>query len=347
MLGLNDGAECKSWVLLKTGSQLIKQDIALRMGRAILPEDNYCTDSRFVHLYINEESHGIYLLCEQNQVNPNRVDIYEPEEGYTGTDIGYYVEIDNYGKYEDYYFRMNYEKATVTDIQGVKRKFTFALYSLKSDIYSDAQLSFINRYMTNCFKILLSAVENKEYYTFDSEYNLVKAEFDNAKNTLDAVMDLESIVDMYILYEIVHDYDCGDGSFFFAVDFSENSKTKKLKFTSPWDFDWTYQEDAQGMYYAGAFCDEAFAAEFTDRSNPWFILFMKEDWFVEMVRERWTELDTSGALRACLEEERDFLTTYEKDLTVTFSKAVKNARSILNWIEKRMNWLDEEWLLTE
>ena len=64
MLGLNDGAECKSWVLLKTGSELIKQDIALRMGRAILPEDNYCTDSRFVHLYINGESHGIYLLLQ-------------------------------------------------------------------------------------------------------------------------------------------------------------------------------------------------------------------------------------------------------------------------------------------
>ena len=101
------------------------------------------------------------------------------------------------------------------------------------------------------------------------------------------------------------------------------------------------------MYYAGAFCDEAFAAEFTDRSNPWFILFMKEDWFVEMVRERWTELNAEGSLRACIAEEREFITEYEDDLTVTFSKAAKNARSILNWIEKRMNWLDEEWLLTE
>lgn len=347
MLGLNDGAECKSWVLLKTGYDLIRTDIALRMGRAILPEDNYCSDSKFVYLYVNEKFAGVYLLCEQNQINPNRVDLYEPEEGYTGTDIGYYVEIDNYGKYEDYYFTMNYDKATVTDIQGKTRKFTFALYSLKNDIYSDEQLKFIKKYMINAFRILLKAVEEEEYLTFDENYDLVAAEYSTARETIEAVMDIDSVVDLYILYEIVHDYDCGDGSFFFAIDFSENSKVKKLKFTSPWDFNWAYGDEAQGTYYAGAFCTDEFAAQYTDRSHPWFILFMKEDWFVELVKSRWAGLQADHVLLDCIAEEREFLKEYEADLTVSKSNAVRGARSLLNWLEDRIQWLDEEWLPKE
>lgn len=347
LLGLNDGAECKSWVLVKTGFDLIRTDIALRMGRAILPEDNYCSDSKFVYLYINEKFAGVYLLCEQNQINPNRVDLFEPEKGYTGTDIGYYIEIDNYGKYEDYYFTMNYDKATVTDIQGVNRKFTFALYSLKNDIYSEEQLDFIEKYMINAFRILLKAVEEQEYLAFDENYNLVASEHDNAQETIEEFIDIDSVVDLYILYEIVHDYDVGDGSFFFAIDFSENSKVKKLKFTSPWDFNWAYGDDARGTYYAGAFCDEEFAAQYTDRSHPWFILFMKEDWFVEKVKARWSRLQAENILRGCIEEERAYLDKYEKDLTVSKSNVVNGARSVLKWLEKRIDWLDEEWLLAE
>ena len=40
------------------------------------------------------------------------------------------------------------------------------------------------------------------------------------------------MADLYILYELMCDYDCGEGSFYMCVDFSEGSKCTKLTFTA-------------------------------------------------------------------------------------------------------------------
>ena len=45
--------------------------------------------------------------------------------------------------------------------------------ALKNDIYSDEQLDFIKNYMINAFRIVLKAVEEREYLTFDENYQLV------------------------------------------------------------------------------------------------------------------------------------------------------------------------------
>ena len=74
---------------------------------------------------------------------------------------------------------------------------------------------------------------------------------------------------------------------------------------------------------------------------------MKEDWFVEMVKERWAELQAEGALMAIVEAERAYIDAYEKELTVSKSKAVEKAHDTLDWVEKRIAWLDEEWLPAE
>ena len=162
MLGLNDGAKCKSWVLLKSDWDLIRNDIALRFGRTIIGDDAYCSDTQFVHLYVNDKFQGIYVLCEQNQVNKNRVDITEPEEGYTGTDFGFYMELDNYAADEEdnHYITMDYEGAEVTDLRGETRQFVPAEYSIKNDVYTQEQIEFIDKYMNNVFRIIYEACEN-------------------------------------------------------------------------------------------------------------------------------------------------------------------------------------------
>lgn len=348
MLGLNDGAECKSWVLLKTDWDLIKNDIAFRMGRAIMDGENYCSDSQFVHLYVNEEFMGIYLLCEQCQVNENRVDVTEPEEGYTATDIGYYLELDNYATSEEgnYYFSMDYCGATVTDINGETRQFVPAEYSIKNDVYSQNQIDFIGKYTNNLFTLLYEACENGNYLAFDENYELVQSQAEDAQQAVSAVIDIDSAVDMYILYEIVHDYDCGEGSFYMCVDFAPDSKYPKLTFTSPWDFDWAYNDEPDGGYYAAGFCEQSFVDEFGDRSNPWFILLMGQDWFVDMVREKWTDMNNQGTLMDCIIEESEILEAYEDDLNRIEDWATDSAYQRLEWIMSRIDWLDEQWLLS-
>lgn len=342
LLGMNDGAECKSWVLLKTYGELIRDDIALRFGRTIIGDDAYCSDARLVYLYVNNEFQGVYLLCEQNQINKNRVNITEPEEGYTGTDIGYYFELDNYVwlEPEKPNVWIDYGGYTVTDIEGETRQFVPAEYSIKNDVYTQAQIDFAGKYLSNVFEIVYRACERGEYLTFDGNYDLVASEFDNAEDTLNAVMDMQSVVNMYLLYEIVHDYDCGEGSFYMCVDFSKDSKCPKLQFTSPWDFSWTYNDSTE-RFWAAAFCEKSFAQEMGDRSNPWFILLAKQDWFMDMAGEKWTALQSEGKIGACMEEEISLLETYRDDFNRYEDTAVDNAYSIIEWLKDRVDWMDK------
>lgn len=344
MLGLNNGAECKSWVLLKSDWDLIRNDIAFRFGRTIMGDSNFCSDGQLVHLYVNEKFQGVYELCEQCQINPNRVDISEPEEGYTDTDIGYYLELDNYATSDEdnHYISMDYENATVTDINGETRQFVPAEYSIKNDLYSQNQIDFIDKYLNNLFKIVYEACENGKYYKFDENYDLVDSDVTTAEEAVSNVMDIDSVRDMYILYEIVHDYDCGEGSFYMCVDFLKDSKCPKLKFTSPWDFNWAYNDGTE-KYYAGAFTDKNFVAKKGDRSNPWFIILCKQDWFMATVKEKWTEMSQEKLLQGCIKTEREYLKEYDADLRKGEEWGPDSAEDLFNWIENRIYWLNSQW----
>ena len=344
MLGLNNGAECKSWVLLKSDWDLIRNDIAFRFGRTIMGDSNFCSDGQLVHLYVNEEFQGVYELCEQCQINPNRVDISEPAEGYTDTDIGYYLELDNYATSDEdnHYISMDYENATVTDINGETRQFVPAEYSIKNDLYSQNQIDFIDKYLNNLFKIVYEACENGKYYKFDENYDLVDSDVTTAEEAVSNVMDIDSVRDMYILYEIVHDYDCGEGSFYMCVDLSKDSKCPKLKFTSPWDFNWAYNDSTE-KYYAGAFTDKNFVAKNGDRSNPWFIILCKQDWFMDAVKEKWTEMSQEKLLQGCIKAEREYLKEYDADLRKGEEWGPDSAEDLFNWIENRIYWLNSQW----
>lgn len=344
MLGLNNGAECKSWVLLKSDWDLIRNDIAFRFGKTIMGDSNFCSDGQLVHLYVNEEFQGVYELCEQCQINPNRVDISEPAEGYTDTDIGYYLELDNYATSDEdnHYISMDYENATVTDINGETRQFVPAEYSIKNDLYSQNQIDFIDKYLNNLFKIVYEACENGKYYKFDENYDLVDSDVTTAEKAVSNVMDIDSVRDMYILYEIVHDYDCGEGSFYMCVDLSKDSKCPKLKFTSPWDFNWAYNDSTE-KYYAGAFTDKNFVAKKGDRSNPWFIILCKQDWFMATVKEKWTEMSQEKLLQGCIKTEREYLKEYDADLRKGEEWGPDSAEDLFNWIENRIYWLNSQW----
>lgn len=344
MLGLNDSAECKSWVLLKANWNLIMDYTAFNLADKIFDGEYYSSDCRFVHVYVNEKFAGVYLLCEQNQIDENRVDISEPEEDYKGTDIGYFVEIDHYAEDEDTpHFTVDYCGAALTDIEGTERQLVSAEYSIKNDIYSDEQTQFISDYINNVYKIMYEAIENDNYLTFDENYNVVSAEgkYSTALETIDAVADVKSMTYMYILYELVHDYDCGIGSFYMAVDFQ--SDNPRLTFTAPWDFNWAYNDSPEDKYWAAGFNEMSFVNRYSDRSNPWFILLMNDEDFAQLVKDKWNEDYSAGDFEAVTDDIVNTLTEYEDDLNATDENGVNSAANVLDWVDRRIDWLDGEW----
>ena len=344
LMGLNDGAKCKSWVLLTSNEGVIdpvKNDIALRMGRMIVKQDGYyCSDAQLVNFFLNGKYQGVYLLCEQNQVNKNRVNVAEPEDGDTSLNVGYLVEIDNYS--EKPCFRMNYEGATVTDVAGTTRTFRGNDYSVKSETFSQAQVDFIAKYIRGVFKIVYQACEKGNFLTFDANYNVVPSGYKNAQECISAVADLRSMANMLILYELMCDYDVGEGSFYMCVDFSEGSKFPKLTFTAPWDWEWTCSASTSG-FFASTFRSSSFISSFGDRSNPWFIVLYKQWWFRDMVKARWAEIGGAQGVAKCIAEENALIDLYGRDMLRKNGYAVDGSRSNLRWIQNRANWLETQW----
>ncbi len=339
MLGLNNGNEYKSWVLLRSYWNLGTDYMAQKLAKGIFDGKYYNTDVMYVNLYINGDYKGIYVLCEQNQPGNGRVEINEPKAEDSSADIGYFLEIDNYPDESHPYFVMDYEQAEIEDISGEKRKFVSAEYSLKSEINTQGQLDFIGNYTKGVYKILYEAAVNETAMTFDSAYNVVSADDMTPQEAVDAVIDTESLADMLILEELVHNYDVGEGSFYMARDFSTESKYEKLTFFAPWDFNWSYEGSPSGQYYACTFQPEVGEQ---DRSNPWFITAMKAEWFKEIVKTKWAQLNENNTLKDAIKIVQDDSSALEKDLGEDAWK-IDKVFDIISFVYGRIDWLNKEW----
>ena len=157
---------------------------------------------------------------------------------------------------------------------------------------------------------------------------------------MEAVLDVDSLVDTLILQELVHNFDVGEGNFYMAIDFTEKSIYPRLTFVAPWDFNWGYAGEPDGGYYACTF--QPYAAN-SERSNPWFIVAMKCGWFRDRVRARWAELSASGVLEEALERVARDCEALRSDLGRDAWK-IDCAGDLLRFVKGRIAWLDSQWL---
>ena len=306
MLGLHDGNEFKNWVLLACfkDASMIRDLTALNMAKAMFPE-YYVSDCCLVELYINDTYWGVYLLAEQQEVNKKRINITEPEKNYTGTDIGYFVELDMYAFTEaaEERFYIDY-RGDVYDIDGRLMSDTINSYTIKNDVYSTAQRDFIQDYMNKLWKICREAAYNKRYYRFTSDYSLEQYtpegsnDDEKCRNCISNVIDIDSLAAAYIIAELTCDPDLSVTSFLMDIDFGEKGE-KKLRFEAPWDFDSTMGNrpacaDSLGLF-AGKIRDEELVR---GKGNPWMLIFIQTDWFKSLVKQKWNEASANGKTTA-------------------------------------------------
>ncbi len=311
MLTMNGGAELKNWLLLAEYKDIsmLRNKTAFQLAKELYAEDGfYCSDAMFVEVTINGEYWGMYLLAEQQQINKDRVNITKAEEGYTGTDIGYLMEYDGYFNNEDKLnqFLCSYNgNAELVPFDGKggsgkthKPLVTEELVgiSIKSDIYSQEQHDFIASFVNNAYKIMYEAAYNDKAYAFNESYTEI-AETDKLtpEEAVRAVVDVNSLAEIYILEELACDADIYWSSFFFDVDFGEGG-AKKLVFEAPWDFDSALGNKdrcpkGEGFYCANIIYDVNGQYRFI---NPWLSVLMYEDWYTDIIREKWTAAYDSG-----------------------------------------------------
>lgn len=393
LLGLNDGAEMRNWVLLAgyKDASMLRDKAALEIARELLGKDGlYAADAEFVEVYINEQYWGIYLLTELQQVNKDRVDISEPEADYTGTDIGYFLEFDGYFYNEDplHQFHVDYAdnaKLTPYDGQGGNDRSMCCLpitwsdnrkdvgFTIKSEIYSQEQHDFIASYVNNVFRILYAAAYEDKAYVFNDAYTEIEESTQiTPQQAVEAVINVDSLADMYLISELTCDADIYWSSFYMDVDFGAEG-SKKLTFEAPWDFDSGLGNkdrcaDGTGFYAANIVPDVDGGPQnggyYT--INPWLAVLMYEDWYQDIIREKWSALYDSGVLeRTVTMVQKDaaqyadaFTKNYGKwdnirnndSFAMELSKQAANCKNhteasafLAEWLQNRISFLNEHW----
>lgn len=389
LLGLNDGAEQKNWVLLAEykDAAMVRDEAALQMSREILDKDSlYAADARLVEVQINGEYWGVYLLTEQQQVGSARVDITKPEQDYQGTDIGYYLEFDGYFYNEEplQQFHVDYaDNAPLTPYTGAEqtKKQCRPLpennrdpksdigFTIKSEIYSQEQHDFIADYVSNVYRIMYAAAYEDKAYAFNADYSEIAETAEmTPQEAVEAVVNVQSLADMYIISEMTCDADIYWSSFYMTADFGAEGD-KKLTFQAPWDFDSGLGNknrcvDGKG-FYAGSLVPDVNGTEY-ETVNPWLCVLMYEDWYQDVIRETWTSAYEDGVFSRAAEtvrtetaahpraflhnNQRWGISTKDQAIVSELSRAAKKCSSqeaaaeyLADWIEKRTAFLNENW----
>lgn len=374
MLGLNGNEKYKSWVLLadykdNTNTQNFVTDF---MGNNMLRADGlYCTDSRHVNVYLNNQYWGVYLLAEQQQEGSTRMNVPKVESTDVGTDIGYICELDYYYDQEDlalggdYTFTMDYEGNSLTNFDGDTVGNFIRGYTIKSDTNNDTQRTFIKNYVQNCYKLMYSATHGNTFYKFNDDHSaLVLAganEFASAKECVESAVNVQSLVDMYLLQDIACDPDVGYSSFYLDVDMSATG-SKKLTFEAPWDYDSAYgvtnrMEDPESGTFAANHKGQNRQPYYP---NAWFTVLIHEDWFMNMIQQKWQEMKHFNLFQRSLDLINTVATNYETDFANLKAKWPQkwqnmsekcnraNARTtqkqaaqdLMNWLSARFLYLD-------
>ena len=369
VLGLNDGAKCKSWCLMADyfDYSLMRNSLSFRMAGALLDGYSFASDCTWVEVYVNGDYRGVYLLCEQTQINPHRVDIYEKADDETSVEIGYLMVGQGGRTDEPNTVQINYGGGKVTDLNGDKGSFGGGNFSLSSGDYTKEQIDYCAKYVGNIARLVYAAINDHDYYDIDENGDLVrKTDFvgktteEKQIETISAHVDLESAVRIYMTDEIVKNLD--SGTFNMYIDLSPEGD-KKLTFGPPWDYDFALANtkydsthSTKGMYAAN------FSYSDGVRVNPWFVMFCQADWFREMCEPVWMEqrdelfaiCETILADAAQYQDafDRNFerwriLGTmnqgHQADDVYGFETHEDAAYFVYNWLYKRLVYLDTVW----
>lgn len=369
MLGLNNDAEFKTWILLSSFKDwsFLRDALGLYLGNMISPY--YTSDFRLVDVYINNSYWGVYLLAEGHEVKPGRINISQNEKDNDSNFTGYLLELDEQGKQDENKFNVEYN-CVLNDSYGKQVKRFTKNHTIKSEIVSEKQVDFIRNYINKLWKLCYSAAYQEQFYEFNKEkYKLVETDAADCYECVSRVIDIESLVDAYILNEIYCDPDFYLGSFFMDVDFGPDGDGK-LRFESPWDFDSAFANksfcaNAQGLY-AGA---NAWEVNHQTRGygNPWLLVFVNCDWFQDLVRQKWQYINSKNVCGKVVDY-IDFVTNnYQEYFEANYKKWDNAGKNFLlgnelcpaaskcknqkeasdylrDWIIKRFEALDELWL---
>lgn len=235
-----------------------------------------------------------------------------------GDDIGFLFEMDSYaeGALFNSYF-----------IAGPRK------YSIHSDFTSTTQVKQLSEHVTRAYNAAL-----------DGDYSEVSR-----------YLDMDSVVDMYLICEYMRNLDAGWSSFYMYTKETDG----KIYFGPPWDFDLSSGNTQNTPYTDGLFVGNYYGMSEKDRHcHVWYTALIKHEWFRELVRDRWNEVkDTMAAtVDSCCDYVYDNLYSIERNFkrwdvlgtrinqepqeVLRLKSCAENVDYMNSWLDERFEWLD-------
>ena len=191
------------------------QDAALARNRILFDMADqvdvpYASDSRFIDFYVNGVYWGSYQMCQKIEAGKNALisdvdpdDYVDPDTGKTKENYSFVIEIDPSPSEDDISFTTNSDA-----------RLTLKAPEPASD---DPNLPYVRGYVKN-------------------KYNTMWSKLTSNAEDLDDYIDINSLAKVYLINEMVKNWDSGAGSFFFVYKPDQNGSYKF--FASPvWDYD--------------------------------------------------------------------------------------------------------------
>ena len=371
MLGLNGGRAYKSWVLMADyyDGSMLRTFGTFKFAKALMENKYYSSDCTHVEVYLNGEYRGVYLLCEQTQINRGRVDIPEKADGDTSLEHGYLM-IGVGGQVDEPELITVRPEIEITDRTGQTRYYGGINFTLSGGTYTQEQKDYVSRYVSGVFKVVAKAVYENEYYTLHRDGRLTpKRDFawattdeERQIETVSAVFNIESAVSMCILDEICKNLDAM--AFNMYVDLSPEGDGV-LTLAAPWDFDFSM---ANTHYSTTHSYSGFYATNFSEsegvRVNLWYVMLGSIPWFDEMVKAHWQEnyTDLKSVVSEMVSVNHAYDAAFNRDWDrwgkpihrnlihhhasadlSTFGEHADAGTFVTDWLTMRLWWLNKQW----
>ena len=237
--------KAKTWILLANymDESFLRNAVAFRLSDELGLD--FSPKSTFVNLYVDNTFAGLYQLCEKTQIGTNRIEITDLEElnekANEGVDLNALPvrtessTLPNLTEFTYVSGMKNPEDITggylieLDNIRGKAEKCRFLtknnnMYVVKSpECASREQVLYIATLVSEMEEAIYSPTGKNSKGKHYSEY-----------------ADVESLVAMYMSYEMTKNWDAYVGSTFFYKDNDKDGVTSKIYSGPAWDYDHSY-----------------------------------------------------------------------------------------------------------
>ena len=283
----------------------------------------YVPKCEFVEVYLNGTYNGVYILVERIDIESTKIDIDEATpDNLTG---GYIIEKDAGDKVDksvDPWFPAPFQANPNED-----------LFTLKAPDVEDGMLEYLEEYMEDVHDAIMG--------TSDAAYT--------------DYVDISSWADFLVLQEIAKNV---DGNLKTSCYFVKERDNNVLRMDAPWDFDLSYGvANWSNASYNNDYWDCPTGTGTSDfmvinSSCPWFqTLYTYED-FKQLVHERYTQYRQTmiPTMQSLIYEQAAYLSdaaASHNQKWFYYDSFDYGVEDFYTWLDGRLDWLDDQWLIEE